>query len=187
MTTEGLGAIFLEVRLRHGTEMPNPVFLFVKTVRVVDDVAHLVPQVTQQIDAPGAFDKADTHLVHRAQIRATQIERDADRNRFERNTPFVGQVEIRLYAPNSGAFQLFSELVEHGHDRRSVDRQAKIANRSAEQLPFLKMRLHGIVVVRTEVNIIGEPNRVSLPGPANAAVSYGGRRNAPTGHPAADH
>ena len=66
----------------------------VEPVGVIDDVAHLVPQVAQHVGPAAALDEAAALGVEVGQIDAGQIKGNGDGDRPERDAPLGGEVEV---------------------------------------------------------------------------------------------
>ncbi len=133
---ERLRPVLLAVRLRDRAEQLHPRFEVVELVGVVDDVTHLVAQVPQDVGAIEAFDVADLFAMQLRELRSSEIERNADDDGAERHAPFGREVKARHELRDAAARELGAKLLDHGLQARAVDREAKITDRSAEEIGF---------------------------------------------------
>src|SRR5690242_2722679 len=92
---ERLRSIVLQVGLRDRAEELYPLFVVEQLVGIVDDVAHLVPQIAEDVGMAETLDVPDFLAVQFGQLGPRQVERNADDDRAERDAPFGGQVEAR--------------------------------------------------------------------------------------------
>jgi hypothetical protein len=96
--------IFLLVLLFDVAEQAHPLRLLVEPVGVIDDVAHFMAQVTQNVRRPDALDEACPIRVQLRQVGPGEIERDGDADRAERHAPFGREIKLRLDARDPALF-----------------------------------------------------------------------------------
>src|SRR5689334_19164489 len=107
------GTIVLFVRLGNGAEVLDPVLALVESIRVIDHVAHLMPQVAQDIPTAQALHVAGTLEMQRRQVRTREIKRNGDGYRTERYPPFGRKIKTRPHAPNPRPLKLGLELLKN--------------------------------------------------------------------------
>src|SRR6516164_602805 len=107
------GAVVFFVRLSHRAEVLDPILVLIEPIRVIDDVAHLMPQVAQDVPRTQSFDIAGAPEVQRRQIRTREIKRDGNTYGTERYAPFGRKVKPGPEASDVRPLQLGFKLFEN--------------------------------------------------------------------------
>src|SRR5262249_44127947 len=95
----------------------------------VEDVAHLVAQIAEDVRRSRALDETAAFGVQFRQVGAGQIEGNGDADRAEGNAPFGGKVELRLDPRETTLLQLALEVLQDLVQWRTDNGQTEVAQR----------------------------------------------------------
>ncbi len=136
VAAERHGAVLVAIRAIKGPERGHPVGARVEAIRVVEDVARLVPHVAHDLAA--VFEVVDRAL-EPAEVRIGEIERDAEHRLHVRTAPLVGEVADGPELVEAAALELLVELAYVGLDGRPLEPQPQLADALAKYAAKLRI------------------------------------------------